>query len=139
MQLHQIKPVHKRKKQKRVGRAGAHGHYCCSGVKGKRKMLQPIIRESIKRYGKLRGYRAKGLTEKLVVLNLEILDKNFKSGETITPQILIEKKLTDKIKGQMPKIKILGSGDLKKSLIFEKCLVSSSAKTKIEKAGGQIK
>jgi large subunit ribosomal protein L15 len=143
MQLHQIRPIHKKKKQKRIGRGGVHGFTSGKGSKGQNARsganFKPVIREIIKRYGKLRGYKFRGISEKPVVLNFEILDKNFESGQSITPQILMEKKLVRKIKGQMPKIKILGKGEINKSFIFENCLVSKGAKEKIEKAGGQIK
>lgn len=139
MQLHQLKPVHKNKNKKRVGRSGVHGHYCCQGVKGKRKKLRPIIRELVKRFGKLRGYKSKSFVKKPLTLNLDILDKKFNSGEKISPQILIDKKLIRRIKGEVPKVKILAKGEIKKPLMFENCLISKSAKEKIEKAGGEIK
>ncbi len=142
MQLHQLKPIHKDKKPKRVGRGGAHGHYCGSGVaKGKSRQthIKPVIRELLKRYPKLRGYRFKTLSEKPVVFDLDIFDKKFDTGEKVSPQILIEKKLVRRIKGEMPKIKILGGGEIKKALVFEGFLVSNSAKEKIKKAGGEIK
>jgi large subunit ribosomal protein L15 len=52
---------------------------------------------------------------------------------------LLEKKLIRRIKGKMPKVKILGRGELTKKLIIKNCSVSKSAKEKIEKAGGNIK
>lgn len=142
MQLHQLKPIHKNKKSKRVGRGGAHGHYCGSGIpKGKSRTtnIKPKIRELLKRYPKLRGYKFKTLSEKPAIFDLGIFDKKFEAGEKISPQILIEKKLVRKIEGAVPKIKILGEGEIKKALIFEGFLISDSAKEKIKKAGGEIK
>lgn len=63
----------------------------------------------------------------------------FKTGDTVTPYILIEKKIISRIKGRLPKVKILGKGKLEKSLTVRNCLVSSQAKEKIEKAGGVVK
>ncbi len=62
MQLHELKPKHKLKRKKRVGRGGKKGTYSGKGIKGQssrsgRKMV-PIIRELIKRYPKLRGYKS---------------------------------------------------------------------------------
>ena len=142
MQLHQLKPIHKDKKSKRVGRGGAHGHYCGSGVpKGRSRAanIKPQIRELLKRYPKLRGYKFKTLSEKPAILDLNIFDKKFDSGEKVSPQILIEKRLVRKIEGAVPKIKILGGGEIKKALVFEGLLISDSAKEKIKKAGGEIK
>jgi len=175
MQLHQLKPKHKLKKKKRVGRGGKRGTYSGRGIKGQRsragRKFKPAIRGLIKRYPKLRGYRFKSKVKsqksKIAILNLEILEKRFNSGEKITPEILLERKIIRRIKGRLPKVKILRRGRhpsttlpqkraplTKKlitratakggkeglpSLIIEGCQVSKSAKEEIEKAGGSIK
>jgi len=147
MQTHQLKPIHKPKKEKRIGRGGKRGRYCGKGIKGQKsragKKMQPIIRELIKKYPKLRGYRQntkhKTQNTKVVVLNLEILEKKFNAGEKITPGILNVKKIIYKIKGKIPEVKILGKQKITKSLIIEGCKVSAGAKEKIEKAGGRVK
>ncbi len=144
MQLHQLKPIHKRKRIKRVGRGGKHGTYSGRGAKGQRarsgRRLKPIIRELIKRYPKLRGHRQKLSIQnsrfKTAILNLDVLEKKFNSGEMITPEILLEKGIIRKIKGRMPKVKILGEGEIKKALTIEGCEASKQAKGKIEKSGG---
>lgn len=146
MQLHELTPKTKPKKKKRVGRGGKRGTYSGRGVKGQTSRTgfrkQPIIRELIKKYPKLRGYRWKSQIQnpksKIVVVNLEILEKNFASGEKITPEILLEKKLIRKIRGRVPEIKILSKGEIKKRLVIEGCQVSKGAKEKVEKAGGII-
>jgi len=142
MQLHELKPIHKKKKRKRVGRGGKRGTYSGRGVKGQKsragRRLKPAIRELIKRYPKLKGYSFKALDLKPAVINLEKLERKFASGEKVTPQVLLEKKLISKIKGRIPKVKILGEGKLTKKLIVEGCAVSKSAREKIEKAGGTI-
>jgi ribosomal protein L15 len=38
-----------------------------------------------------------------------------------------------------PKVKILGNGELSIALSVEGCVVSATAKAKIEKAGGSVK
>jgi len=141
MQLHELKPVHKKKPRKRVGRGGKKGTYAGRGIKGQKaragRRLKPVIRELIKRYPKLRGYKFKKLVLKPAIINIEILEKKFKSGEIVDPKILLEKKLIRKIKGKVPKVKILAKGKLTKKLIIEDCQVSKSAREIIEKAGGQ--
>ncbi len=144
MQLHQLKPKNKSKKRKRVGRGGKRGTYSGRGMKGQRsrsgRRFQPAIRELIKKYPKLRGYRFKpgkhGLS--FVILNLDVLDKKFNAEETISPEVLLEKKIIRRIKGKTPKVKLLGEGDITKALTIKDCAVSKSAKQKIEKAGGKI-
>lgn len=63
MQLNDLKPIHKNKKRKRVGRGGKRGTYSGRGQKGQLsragRKLKPVIREIIKRYPKLRGYKFK--------------------------------------------------------------------------------
>lgn len=143
MQLQELKPIHRLKKKKRVGRGGKRGTYCGRGIKGQKvragKKLQPLIREVIKKYPKLRGYRFKSKKEKLAIVNLESLEKRFESGDIISPKILFERRLIRRIKGRIPKVKILGRGEIKKALQIEGCQLSKSVREKIEKAGGQIK
>ncbi len=143
MQLHELKPKHKNKGKKRVGRGGKKGTYSGKGIKGQksragRKMV-PIIRELIKRYPKLRGYRTFVLDNYSVALNLETLEKTSKDKEIISPKNLIKKGIIRMIKGKVPLVKILGQGKLSKQLIIENCKVSKTAKEAIEKAGGSIK
>ena len=71
-------------------------------------------------------------------INVETLEKNFGEGETVSPRILVEKKIVDTMKGRVPTVKILGRGKLTRAVKIESCIVSSSAKEKIEKAGGSI-
>ena len=143
MQIHELKPKHKNKGKKRVGRGGKKGTYSGKGNKGQasragRKMV-PIIRELIKRYPKLKGYRRFVLEDNSVVVNLDVLENNFKDGEIINPENLIKKGIINTIKGKTPKVKILGNGKITKKIVIENCKISKSAKTAIEKAGGSIK
>ena len=143
MQLHQIRPIHKKKKRKRVGRGGKKGTYSGRGVKGQKaragRKLKPFIREWIKRYPKLRGYKFKSFRIKPAIINLNTLEEKFNTGDTVNPQILLEKKLIRRIKGKVPQVKILGKSKLTKKLIIENCQVSKGVKEKIEKSGGKIK
>ena len=122
MQIHELKPKHKTKNPKRVGRGGKKGTYSGKGGKGQsarsgRKMV-PIIRELIKRYPKLRGYRRFDLKDYVAVINLDVLDKKFQDGETVNPQSLIEKGIVRKIKSKIPAMKVLGKGKMEKKLIL---------------------
>ena len=102
MQIHQLKPKHKKKEKKRVGRGGKKGTYCGRGIKGQKaragRKMQPIIREILKKYPKLRGYKFSSLKKEIAIVNVEVLDKKFKDGDIITPQVLIEKKSSKKLK-----------------------------------------
>ena len=142
MQIHELKPKHKNRDKKRVGRGGKKGTYSGKGNKGQksragRKMV-PIIRELIKRYPKLKGYKTFRLDDYSAVVNLETLEKTSTDGETINPENLIKKGIVSRMKGKTPKIKILGTGKLTKKLVIENCKTSNTAKEAIEKAGGKI-
>ncbi len=143
MQIHQLKPLHKNKEKKRIGRGGKKGTYSGHGIKGQkaragRKMV-PIIRELIKRYPKLKGCRRFVLQDFSAIVNLDILEKMFKDGDIVNPENLIKSGIINTIKGRKPEVKILGNGKLSKKLIIENCKVSASAKTAIEKSGGAVK
>ncbi|OHA69058.1 MAG: hypothetical protein A3B24_03080 [Candidatus Wildermuthbacteria bacterium RIFCSPLOWO2_01_FULL_48_16] len=136
MQLHNLKPKHKKKDRKRVGRGGKRGKTSGYGVQ-KLGRSQPRIREVLKRYPKMRGYRiARGSVS--VVVNVGTLEKAFPANATINPQALEEKRIVRKEDGKIPQVKLLGGGTLEKSFTVEGMTVSKSAKEKITKAGGKI-
>lgn len=143
MQTHQLKPKHKSKNRKIVGRGGKKGTYSGKGGKGQTaragRKLVPIIRELIKRYPKLKGYKAFVLESNQVVVNFNVLSKHFKDGDVVNPANLLNKGIIRMIKGKTPEVKILGGGKLDKKLVFENCKVSLKAKEAIVKAGGTIK
>jgi large subunit ribosomal protein L15 len=143
MQLHELKPRHKSVERKRVGRGGKKGTYSGRGVKGQSarsgRKFEPSIRLLIKRYPKLRGYKFRVRNLKPAVVNIEVLEKKFESGDTINPQTLTDKGLIKRIKGKLPEVKILGKGRLTKKLIIEGCKISKKAEEKIKKAGSTIK
>jgi len=142
MQIHQLKPNPKWRNKKRVGRGGSKGTYSGRGLKGQNsragRKLQPIIRNIIKRYPKLRGYDFTPSSRRPIIVNLSKIEKKFEDGAKITPQALVEKRIIKNFLQRMPKVKILGTGEMKKKFVFENCLVSKSAKEKIEKAGGEV-
>ncbi len=141
MQLHQIK-AKDNQKRKRVGRGGKRGTFSGRGVKGQKARAgtgtKPIIREVIKKYPKLRGYKTPQ-GKKVEVVNLRDLEKVFKSGDEISPTTLLEKGLVKREKGRVPEVKILGQGKIKKAFNIKGCLASKKAKELIEKAGGSLK
>ncbi len=141
MQIHQLQPKNKNQAKKRVGRGGKKGTYSGKGIKGQKaragRKLEPIIRGSIKRYPKLRGYRFKKTDVKIAVLNLKEIEGKIQEGEVITPLLLIDKKIIEKQKGKVPIVRILGNGEVSQKLVFERCYLSKTAKEKVEKAGGK--
>lgn len=118
-----------------MGRGGKRGTYSGKGLKGQKsragKTTFPIIREYIKKYPKLRGYRFNVFSDRIAVINVGTLDKFFENDSVVDPKTLLEKRLIRRIKGKMPKVKILGKGDLKKKLTIKDCDLSKTAKEKI--------
>ncbi|MBU3964383.1 50S ribosomal protein L15 [Patescibacteria group bacterium] len=143
MQLHEIKPKHKKKTKKRIGRGGKRGTYSGRGMKGQKsragKSFEPIIRGFIKRYPKLRGYKFGSKGELVFIINLKTLQEKFDDNAVISPMVLLDKKLIHKIKGKMPLVKILGEGDVSKKFVVKCCKISKQAEEKIIKAGGEVK
>lgn len=143
MQLHEIKSSYFRRKRKRIGRGGKRGKYCGRGKKGQKAReswnFVPVIRSLIKRYPKLRGYRFKTRNREVAVVNLEALEKKFKSGDLVNPETLLKSGLIRRIKGEVPRVKILAKGKIAKSLVVENCQLSKSAKAAIEKVHGVVK
>jgi large subunit ribosomal protein L15 len=93
------------------------------------------------RVGKLRGNTSKDamplgpFRTSTVPVNLRDLDR-FESGDEVTPETLVEKRL---IKNTKIDVKILGSGEIKTKLTIRVHAISATAREKIEAAGGTIK
>ena len=142
MQLHTLKRQNPNKKARQVGRGGTRGKTSGRGGKGQTARAgnkrRPQMRDIIKKLPKLRGYRFKSTVSKFSPVNVGALNV-FEKGAVVSPETLFTKNLVRRIGGVSPKVKILGSGELKVALSIENCVVSVSAKTKIEKAGGTIK
>ena len=97
----------------------------------------PAIREQLKKIPKMRGRGIGGLRsiqDKPEVINIAQLEKFFSAGDTVSPKVLAER---GAVRGGK-KVKILGDGEISKKLTISGCLVSGSARAKIEKAGGSI-
>ena len=144
MEIHKLKPKKKLRDKKRIGRGGKKGTYSGRGVKGQKSRsghnIQPIIRELIKKYPKLRGYNNFQTNKKVKAeIDIAILDKKFQDGEKVTPEILVRKKIIKLIKNKIPMVKILGQGETKKKLIISNCGISKTAKEKLKKTKSIIK
>lgn len=148
MQLHELKPRTKRPTAKRIGRGGKRGKTSGKGHKGQKaragNSMRPEMRDIIKRLPKLRGHgknRARTVNaerELPVVVNVSVLEATFSAGATVSPKTLVEAGAIRSKRGKAPMVKILGTGELSKKLSVVECTVSTSAKEKIEKAGGTV-
>ena len=134
--------IHKNKSRKRVGRGPGSGHGKTStrGHKGQGSRSgysskpvfeggqMPLVRRIPKR-----GFNNRW-ADSVAIVNLSVLEKNYQSGEEVTPDSLRDKNL---VKGRYDLLKVLGNGELTKDLKVTAHQFSRTASEKIEKAGGQ--
>lgn len=145
MQLHTLRPVHFLKARRRKGRGGKRGGYSGRGIKGQKSRagakIRPALRDVIKKIPKLRGrstHQLKSAQVKPVILNIGELGRLFASGGEVTPQILLRVGAVGRVRGRIPRIKILGGGEVHVQLRIRGCAISGSARSKVEAAGGSV-
>ena len=138
MQLHQLKPIHKNKSRKRIGRGGKRGAYSGRGLKGQKsragRRIKPATREILGRLPKLRGVKFRTLKSKAKIINLDDLERKI-GGDIIDRKVLIESGL---IKKSDEEVKILSEGELTRAFKVSGLKVSKKAREKIEKVGGRV-
>jgi large subunit ribosomal protein L15 len=136
--------IRKKKQRKRVGRGpgSGHGKTAGRGHKGygsrsgakRRRGFQggqmPLFRRMAKR-----GFNNKAFADVVAIINVATLEEVFKKGDTVDLVSLRDKGLA---KGRFDLLKILGQGELKKSLTVVADRFSKSAVEKIEAAGGTV-
>lgn len=134
-----------RRKPKRVGRgygSGKGGHTTGRGSKGHKargKVKLTFDGTKIKKswLKRLPLWRGKGKLkggEEAVVIDLEQLNKHYKSGEEVNFKTLVKKGL---LSPKVKVVKILSQGKLEKKLTVT-LSTSAKAKKEIIKAGGKI-
>jgi len=133
----------KNKKRKRIGRGpgSGYGKTAGRGQNGQRSRSgfsmkpnfeggqMPLVRRIPKR-----GFNNRWAVT-VAEVNVSDLEARFEAGETVTPETLLEKNLA---KGRYDVLKVLGNGELTKSLKVVAHRFSKSAKEKIEKVGGSV-
>jgi large subunit ribosomal protein L15 len=143
MNLHDLTPARgAKKRRKRIGRGpgSGHGKTATKGHKGllarsgggKRPGFEggqmPLIRR-LPKFGFDNPFRTE-----YAIVNVKSFEK-WTGVDTITPQSMVDAGLVKR--KQLP-IKILGHGELKKSLVIQAHKFSKSAEAKIQAAGGRV-
>lgn len=141
-ELHNLKPAEgATRKRKRVGRGpgSGSGKTAGRGHKGQKSRSgysrrygfeggqMPLVRRIPKR-GFTNIFRVG-----FQVVNLRDLDRMFSDGDSVTPELLVEKGL---IRGGSKPVKVLASGELTKKLTVQAHAFSKNAQATIEAAGG---
>lgn len=144
IELHDLRPAPGSTKQrKRVGRgnAGRGGTYAGRGRKGQNARAGggkapyfeggqlPLVRRLPRRRGFTNIFRVP-----FRIVNVGRLELEFDEGAEITPDTLLDRGLIKK--GKNP-VKVLGEGDIAKSLTVHAHAFSKGAREKIEAVGGQ--
>jgi large subunit ribosomal protein L15 len=130
-----------RKKRKRVGRGpgSGHGKTSCRGHKGQKSRSgggtkagfeggQMPLQRRLPKIGFTNIF-----AKNRVIVNVGVIDKLEET--TITPDVLVNEGI---IKNVGDGLKILGNGDITRSITVKAHAFSASAKEKIEKAKGSI-
>ena len=143
MRLHELSPVDGSKKDvKRIGRGHGSGWGKTSGKghKGQKARSGGSIRPGfeggqmpLQRRVPKRGFN-NIFRKKIVALNVNQLDSKFDNGAVVDAEAL---KNAGLVKNSFDGIKILGNGELTKSLTVKVDAFSESAKKAIEEAGGK--
>jgi len=139
-------PEDANKKPKRVGRGSSSGLGTTAGKGNKGQQSRsgsavPYVgfeggQMPLYRRIAHRGFSNYPFKKEYDVINVEVLEQKYAAGETVDKASLLSKGL---IRSAKSLVKVLGNGDLTKSLTVDVDKVSASAKAKIEKAGGSVK
>ncbi len=142
--LHNLRPTPgARKREKRIGRgygSGHGGHESTRGTKGQKSRSGGGVRPTFEggqtpfwmRFPK-RGFK-NPLRIEYAIVNVGTLDKHFKAGDVVTPEVLVERGI---IKDLKDGLKVLGDGELTVALTVRAHKFSKAAREKIEAAGGK--
>ena len=130
------------KKRKRIGRGNSStGTYSGRGIKGqkarsggKHKLKARALKKRLMQLPKIHGMTPK--KNNIAICNLSKIEAAFSNGESVSPKTLSSKGIISRTAST---IKILANGELTKKLQFSGCVMSESARKKIELAGGTVR
>ena len=143
MKLHELNALPEAKSKKRVGRGpgSGMGKTATRGQKGQKSRSGASIapwfqggQTPLYRRLPKRGFNNARYSVRYATINLSDLNKFFKDGDVVTPELLKEKGI---IKKQLSGVKVLGNGNLEKKLTIKANRFSTAAIAKIEAAGGK--
>lgn len=144
MKLHELKPAEgSTKSRKRVGRGNGSGlgNTAGRGHKGQNARSGGGVRPGFEggQMPTMRRLPKRGFTnnfkKKYVILNLSDLENRFENGAVVDIESLFAAGLIKKV---LDGVKVLGDGDLTKSLVVKVDKISKTASEKITAAGGKV-
>ncbi len=126
-------------KRKGRGRGTGLGKTSGRGHKGQRSRASGNVRPGFEggQMPLIRRVPKRGFTNPFRVPNqvVNLRDLESVAGEDVTPMVLLETGLVSTLKRP---VKILGVGEVTRAFVIKGCLTSSTARSKIEQAGGRI-
>ncbi len=136
--------IQKNRKRKRIGRGpgsghgktsgrGHNGYYSRSGSRRRHGFeggQMPLFRRVAKR-----GFNNAAFADTVVVVNVSQLEKAFEGGAEVSVEQLVAKGI---VPSRHDAVKVLGDGELTKSLVVKANRFSKSAEEKIVAAGGKF-
>jgi large subunit ribosomal protein L15 len=152
LNLSNLKPASPRRSRKRIGRGlgSGKGRYSGRGIKGQKSRsgshkMRPGFEGGqnpiYMRLGKQRGPYSKDAMPvgphrtSTAPVNVSSLEERFEAGAEVTVDSLIEKGL---IRNAKIDVKLLGKGELTKTLSITVHAASATAREKVEAAGGSL-
>ncbi len=145
MKIYELKPAEGSKRRpKRIGRGlgSGHGRTSTKGHKGQKARSggakgpgfeggqMPLQRRIPKR-----GFSNALFKKEYAIVNLDDINKIIDEVEVITPEILLQKGIINKLKSGL---KVLGNGDINKAITIKTHAISKTARQKIEVKGGKV-
>ena len=145
MRLHDLRPAPgARRRPKRVGRGigSGHGKTSTRGHKGqwarsggaKGPGFEGGQTPLHRRLPKLKRFTNAPFRKEYAIINVGELARRFEPGETVTPELLVERRIVKDLKDGL---KVLGDGELDRPLLVKAHKFSRQALEKIQAAGGR--
>ena len=132
MQIHDLKSKTPRKTRKTVGRGGKKGTYSGRGCKGQKSRsgasIDPLFEGGrstlIDHMKKKRGFKSNKIPK--IAIKFSVLTKKFKTGDKISLEILVEKKLISASQSKQG-VKVLGPKVAKFDFVFDEKIAASKS------------
>lgn len=145
MNLHELKPnpgAKHRRKRLGCGESSGLGKTSGRGHKGQKSRSGGGVRPGFEggqmplhRRLPKKGFSNVQFRPTIAIVNVSQLNEKFEDGATVSEESL---RACGLVHGRCDAVKVLGNGDLERKLTVTVDAVSSSAKEKIEKAGGSV-
>ena len=143
--MHSLQPnagAKRRKKRLGCGESSGHGKTSCKGEKGQKARSGGSIRPGFEggqmplhRRLPKKGFSNDAFRRTIAIVNVGQLDGAFADGATVSVEAL---RAAGLVSGRFDAVKLLGNGELARTLTVDLDEVSAGARAKVEQAGGSL-